>query len=200
MRQKNDNLFQVSSFRSQVSGLIPIFFSLWLVACGLWLVGCGYTTRSLVALKYKTVHVKPFINKMDITAESQNYRNYRKYYPLLESDITHKIISRFIFDGNLKVISSEMADLVLIGELIDYNRYVLRYTDNNDVEEYRVILKVNLTMKDTKKGEILWQENGFTGETTYFTTGASAKTEETAIQDAIEDLARRVVERTIEEW
>jgi hypothetical protein len=137
---------------------------------------------------------------MDITSEKQEYRDYRKYYTLLESSITQEVISRYIFDGNLKISTSKDADLILIGELVDYNRDVLRYTDNNDVQEYRMIIRVNLTMKDVRQDKVLWQENNFTGETTYFTTGSLAKSEDTAIKDAIADLARRIVERTIEEW
>ena len=200
MGHKNNYLLHASCFRLQASHLKPIVFSLWLVACGLWLVGCGYTTRSLVSLKFKTINVKPFVNKMDITSEKQEYRDYRKYYTLLESSITQEVISRYIFDGNLKISTSKDADLILEGELVDYNRDVLRYTDNNDVEEYRITIRVNLTTKDVKKDKVLWQENGFTGETTYFTTGLLAKSEDTAIRDAVADLARRIVERTIEEW
>ncbi|MFH1201699.1 MAG: LptE family protein [Candidatus Omnitrophota bacterium] len=164
------------------------------------LVGCGYTTRSLVAIKYKTINVAPFVNKMNITSETQEYRNYRKYYLLLESTITQELIRRFIFDGNLKVSSAKDADLLLEGELIDYNRNAIRSTENDEVEEYRATIKVNLTLKDQKQDKILWKEDGFTGETTYLTQGTLAKSEDTAIGSAISDLVRRIVERTIEEW
>ena len=164
------------------------------------LIGCGYTTHSLVSMKYKTIYVTPFLNKTNITAETQEYRDYRKYYTLLESSITQEVISRYLFDGNLKITSEKNADLILTGELVDYNRDVLRYTENNDVEEYRISIRVNLTMKDVKQDKVLWQENGFTGETTYFITGTTAKSEDTAVRDAVTDLARRIVERTVEEW
>ena len=45
-----------------------------------------------------------------------------------------------------------------------------------------------------------WTESNFVGETTYFTSGSLAKSENVAIQDALTDLARRIVERTIEDW
>jgi len=40
----------------------------------------------------------------------------------------------------------------------------------------------------------------FTGNTSYFTTGTQAKSEATAVNDALTDLARRIVERTVEQW
>jgi hypothetical protein len=48
--------------------------------------------------------------------------------------------------------------------------------------------------------QILWEENGFTGETSYFVTGTQAISEDQAIQNSIIDLARRIVERTVEQW
>jgi hypothetical protein len=47
---------------------------------------------------------------------------------------------------------------------------------------------------------MLWEEKGFTADSSYFTRGASAKSEDAAIRDAIADLGRRVVARVVEEW
>ena len=33
------------------------------------LTGCGYTTRSLIAGKYKTINIAPFVNKVELTVE-----------------------------------------------------------------------------------------------------------------------------------
>ena len=46
----------------------------------------------------------------------------------------------------------------------------------------------------------MWEEKGFIGDATYFTSGTLAKTEDTALDEAVDDLARRIVERTIEWW
>ena len=66
------------------------------------LTGCGYTTRSMLYGKYNTIHVAPFLNKVDITNESFSANKYRIYRPMLETDITKKVINRYLFDGNLK--------------------------------------------------------------------------------------------------
>jgi hypothetical protein len=55
-------------------------------------------------------------------------------------------------------------------------------------------------MVDNATGEIFWSEPSFSGESTYFLTGPQAKSESEALNDVLTDIARRAVERTIENW
>jgi hypothetical protein len=159
-----------------------------------------YTTRSLVSSKYKTIYITPFVNKIDITNDLDTAGKYKIYRPLLETTITRSVVDRFLMDGNLKPVRLESADVALKGELVEFRRDPLRYTENDDVEEYRLNLIVNISLWDSAEDKLLWQENGFTGDVTYFTTGSLAKSEEMAINEAVVDLARRIVERAVEEW
>ncbi|MFA5362823.1 MAG: hypothetical protein WC335_06225, partial [Candidatus Omnitrophota bacterium] len=44
----------------------------------LGLHGCGYTTRSsLISTKYLTIFITPFINKIDITLETDTGSKYK---------------------------------------------------------------------------------------------------------------------------
>jgi len=160
--------------------------------------GCGYSTRSLLPADLKTVHIPNFENKIDYTKES--VRDI--YIPLLEVNVRNAVINRFLFDGNLRVAQEEAADLILYGQLTAFQRDGLRFSDadDRDVEEYRIRVIVSISLWDTKKQEMLWEEPSFAGEATYFTTGALARSENEAISDAITDLSRRIVERTIEDW
>ena len=164
------------------------------------LIGCGYTTRSMISDRFRTIYVEPFLNKVDITQETDTAYKYKIYKPMLETDITKSVIDKFLFDGNLRPQDSESADLVLKGELVEFRRDPLRYTDSDEVEEYRINLIVNISLWDNRENKLVWEEKNFTGDTTYFTRGTSAKSEDTAISDAISDLARRIVERTVEQW
>lgn len=164
------------------------------------IAGCGYTTRSLLPSEYKTIYVDNVKNSINVTAEQDNLRMYRGYRPGMEVDVTKSIIDRYLFDGNLKVASEEKADLILKSEMTDFKRDALRYDANDNIEEYRVKIVVNMELQDAKTGKTLWKENSFAGETTYRTSGTMVKTENAAVNDAINDLARRVVERTIEAW
>jgi len=176
---------------------VKLFISVFLLVS---LFGCGYTTHSLVDPSIKNIYIEPFKNKIDFTSEYSEHSRLRTYYPLLETDITDTIISRFMFDGNLKIVKEREADVILKGELIEYRRDSLRYTENEDIEEYRINIVVNMGLWSKAREDYLWQENNFIGDTTYFTTGSLAKSESVAVKDALTDLARRVVERTIESW
>ena len=193
-------LLRVSCLMLQTLHLRSTFFIILLVACSLWLAACGYTTRSMVSNKFKTIYITPFANKVDITQETYSANKYRIYKPMLETDITRVVIDKFLFDGNLKPVKSESADLVLKGNLMEFRRDPLRYTDSDEVQEYRINLIVNIGLWDNKENKLIWQENNFTGDTTYFVTGQAAKSETTAVNDAISDLARRIVERVVEQW
>jgi len=177
-------------------------FTLAIIGClfSAALAGCGYTTRSMISTKYKTIYITPFVNKIDITRESYVQNKYRIYRPLLETDITKAVTDKYLFDGNLKPAPKETADLILKSELMEFRKDPLRYDGSDNVEEYRVNVVVNISLWDTKENKLVWEENNFTGDTHYFTTGTNAKSESTAINDAIDDLARRIVERTVEQW
>ena len=115
-----------------------------LVSCalvsGVLFSGCGYTTKSTLPKSIKTIHIDRLKNSIDFTTGT----NRNVYLPLLEVDVRNAIVDRFLFDGNLKIAEPQMADLVLKGELTQYSRSALRYTDDDDVEEYRVQITVSL--------------------------------------------------------
>ncbi|MFC1709105.1 LPS assembly lipoprotein LptE [Candidatus Omnitrophota bacterium] len=162
--------------------------------------GCGYTTRVYIG-PYQSIYVAPFKNNVNVASTGSEYSRYVSYYPLLESTITSAVIDRFIFDGNLKVIKQENADIVLKGELISYKRDAARYAENNeDVTEYRITIIINMGLYNNKTGEQIWQKNSFAGDSSYHITGSQAKTEKAALDSAISDLARRVVEELVEAW
>ena len=172
--------------------------------CSLFLSACGYTTRSSISNKYRTIYIAPFINKIDITKEMNAENKYKIYRPSLETDVTVAVTNKFLFDGNLKPVREETADLTLKGEVVDFARDPLRYSDNDDVQEYRVNVRVNMTLWDNRANMLLWQESNFTGYADYFTSfypvASERKDESVAVSQALDDLARRVVERAVEEW
>ncbi|MDD5128862.1 MAG: LptE family protein [Candidatus Omnitrophica bacterium] len=187
------------------------FFFLFAICCLLAtaLPGCGYTTRSMLYGKYSTIYITPFLNKVDVIQESYTANKYRIYRPMLETDITKKVINRYLFDGNLKPVKEDEADLVLKGELIEYRKDPLSYTsDSEDVTEYRINIYVNLKLWDKKENKIMWEENNFNGNYSYFVKNSTINpgnnvvvvSEGAAVNSAVEDLARRIVERTVEQW
>ena len=161
--------------------------------------GCGYTTQSLLPAEFKTIYIENFTNQIDTIAPSSNVRMYRGYKPGMELEVTRHIRNKYLFDGNLKVVEYDDADLILKGKLVDFRNEALRYDREDNVEEYRIRLVVDLELK-TRDGRTKWVETNFAGEELYRTSGPLVESESTAIKKAADDLARRVVERTVEEW
>ncbi len=149
----------------------------------LLIAGCGYTTGTLLPTHIKTVAVPTFANLT--------------YRPGVEVDLCKRIIDRFTFDGNLRIAPSERADSLLQGEVAGYQKQALRYRDNEKIEEYRLILSVNVSFKDLRKDKVIWEAKGFSGKTEYF---PAEKSEEDALTEAIDDLAKKIVDKTIEGW
>lgn len=171
----------------------------FVLVCVLFLahfLGCGYSTRTSLPGHFRSIAIESFKNSIDYAAETQ--RNV--YIPLLEVKIRKSIINRYLWDGYFKITDPEKADLVLKGELINFDRSELRTSDNQDVEEYRITVTVSLELKDMVKDQVKWIEPHFSGEATYSLTGSLASSETGAIDKAIDDLARRVIERTVEDW
>ena len=162
-------------------------------------VGCGYTTKSLLPENIRRVHVPPVKNSIDLSSEISDKTPFRVYRPGLEVEITNGIINRFIFDGQLKVTSDEKADARLEATLVDYRRDALRYSEGEDIQEYRLSITVDAALVQKADNKTLWKDR-VTGDTTFFLAGPRALSEDQASAKAVEDVARRVVEKTIEYW
>lgn len=148
--------------------------------------GCGYTLKSTAPYGLKTIYVETFKNET--------------FEPALEIDLTNTVIHRFIFDGTLQVTGPEKADAVLKGSLVEFSREPLRFTSAEEISEYRLILKTRISLWDNRTQKLLWEEKQFVGDTGFSTTGPFEKSEEKARNEAMAELARRIVDRTVEEW
>jgi hypothetical protein len=163
-------------------------------------VGCGYTQKSLLPENIKTIHIAPVKNEINLSSEISDKNRFRVYRPGIEVDITNAVINRFIFDGNLKVAGPDNADAIAEAKLIDYRRDALRYSESDDVQEYRLSIVIDITVYQSSDRKVLWHEPSLVGDSSFFLSGPRAISEDQAAANAVEDLARRVVEKTIELW
>ena len=169
------------------------------LATALALAGCAYTTKSSLPEDIKSVHVMPVKNGIDLSREVSDRDHFRVYRPGLEVDVTDAIINRFIFDGNLKVASRNKADAVLEATLIDYRRDPLRHSESDDIQEYRLSVVLAVQFRRNADGQVIWKES-VVGDATFFLSGSRAVSEDEAASKVVEDVSRRVVEKTIEIW
>ena len=174
-----------------------------LLVTGYWLLvtfsGCGYTTKAILPDNIKTIQIETFKNNIDITKEVSAKDKYEVYRPNLEVDLRDAIVNRIFLDGNLNVLDKDSADAVLEGEIVQYRKDPLRY-ENEVVQEYRISLVCDVKLIKQKDSKVLFEDTNITGDTTYFTTGTLQKDETTALNDAMADLARRIVNRIVENW
>ena len=171
-----------------------------LAACGLLFAGCGYTARPGLAPHLRTVYVKPFTNKIDLAQVVTTSQRFPIYRHRMEADLTNAVLDRFEFTGLLRPAAANRADSHLEGEVVEFRRDALRYDRNSIVEQWRLSLVVNVRFIDRMQNLVLWEEARLTGDTTYFVSGPNAESETAALDRAVTDLARRVVERTVENW
>ena len=172
-----------------------------LLAGALWVgFGCGYTQKSLLPGNIKSIYVAPVKSTIDLSSEISDKNRFRTYRPGVEVDITNAIINRFIFDGRLKVADLQKAQAVVEAKLVDYRRDALRYSDDEDIQEYRLSVIADVVVYQAVDRQVLWKDSSLVGDTTFFLSGSRAISEDEAAAAAVEDLARRVVEKTIELW
>lgn len=160
--------------------------------------GCGYTAKSLLPPDVKTIYVKTLKNKIDLTGEVTDKDPYKIYRPGTEQLITDEIINRFLYDGNLKIALEPKADLVFEGELIDYIKQALKYDDAEQVTEFRINVVIKFKVFDRKNNKELVSQDRLISDATYLTSGKFARSEEAALKEAAQDMARRVVEKVVE--
>jgi len=174
------------------------------IFCAASLAGCGYATHTTAYKKATRIFIRPFENKVDLNIEREySDRNpYRLYRAGMETKVTDAIIDRFLVDGYLKVVSREDdADLVLSGALINFDKQPLRYDQKSEnVAEYRANIIVDMSLENVSQGKKTWSEKGFVGFFEYNQSGPNSVSEDAAINNAIADLAKRIVERTVEDW
>lgn len=160
--------------------------------------GCGYTTRGFIDPRYKTVYVRPAVNDIEITGETQENDKFRSIPPLLENYLTSSLLDRFNLDGILKVVEESKADLLVETTLKDYYRESIRYNDDDDIEEQRIKLIYEFSLFGSD-GALIKTKRIVANEK-FATTGANARTEESALDDLMDDAARRLVEDIVEAW
>jgi len=122
------------------------------------------------------------------------------YVPGLEMDITNAIIRRLQVDGNLEVVERDEADAVLEADLLRFEQEGLRFTSLESVEEYRVFIVLDLRLVDAETEEVIWREENFSGDSEYFVSDVRSINREKGARDAVERLARNVVDRITEDW
>ncbi|RKY39696.1 MAG: hypothetical protein DRP75_01135 [Candidatus Omnitrophota bacterium] len=149
-------------------------------------ISCGYVAHSTLPKGVK-IAVPVFKNST--------------YKEGVEVKVGKEVIKKFINEGTEVVGSPDNADFLLSGTLIAYEKKPLRWVKGieEEIEEYRLILTAHITYKDLRTNEVLL-DTQVSGDTDYFIRGNKAKDEESAVEEAAQDLAKNIVDAICEQW
>ncbi len=144
--------------------------------------GCGYTVNGTLPSHITTVAVPIFENR---TSE-----------PAIEGLITRAVVEAFSTNGRLKVVGRDRADAVLDGEITSYAITSIAFDRDANVRLYRLLVTINLRMRDLRRNTLLFQENNIREQADFRVQNAVSQTisrEETALRAAAVDIGRSIV-------
>lgn len=147
-------------------------------------INCGYKlvgTVSALPPHIKTMAIPLFIN------------NSKE--PGIEKKITQMIKDGFINDGRITVVDKEKADMILGGTLKEYSIKPVAFDIQDNVTEYRIIMKVRIGAIDTIKDKALIEQDIHT--TWDYRAESSVVSTESARRKAITEASRYLAQKMV---
>jgi len=160
-----------------------------LAVAALGLGACGYSFRGTLPSHVRTVAVPIFLN--------------RTQEPGVESIITRAVVQAFATNGRLRVTRPADADAILEGEITSYGVQGIAFDETLNVQQYRLLVVLNLRMRDVRRSEVLFQQTGVTEQADFRVVGPVSSTitrEETALSQAAAEIARSIVSLAIDRF
>ena len=148
--------------------------------------GCGYSTRGTLPSDVNTIAVPIFQN---LTRE-----------PAVEGLITRAVVEAFSTNGRLKIASVADADAILDGEVTGYSVFSIAFDKDSNVRQYRLVVTVNLLLRDRRKNEVLFRQAGVREQVDFRVQNAVSETisvEGTALRVAAVEVGRTIASLTI---
>ena len=155
----------------------------------LCLGACGYSFRGTLPSHIHTVGVPIFLN--------------RTQEPGVDSIITKAVVQEFSTDGRLRVVRPAEADAILNGEIMSYSVTPIAYDQVLNIQIYRLVVVMNLRMRDLRRNTLLFQQAGVTEQADFHVVGpvsATIANEETALTQASAEIARSIVSLAIDRF
>ncbi len=109
-----------------------------LLAVAVMLCSCAYSLRGNLPEHLQTVKIIPF--RSSVTEYG------------LEQELTSMVVEEMVSNGRLAVVTEE-ADAVLEGRVSSYTRTPYSYTSAEEIEEYRLDIRITLTFTDMVRNE-----------------------------------------------
>jgi len=150
---------------------------------------CGYSfSGSGLPAHVKSVAIPTFGNE---TVEAE-----------LGPQLTTALTDRLVRDGRLKVAPESQAQARVEAVVNSYDNKVYNYTTGQTPQDYIVVVKLSVTLRDLVKNREIWKDEGMSGTAIYAPGGGSGPltNEADARAEVVQNLARDIVSKTLESW
>ena len=125
-------------------------------------------------------------------------RNETSFYGL-EDKFTLRLQDEFTRGGQYPLVAEDLADGVIIADIMRYINEPVSYDENNIVQEKKMWVLVDIQFWDKVQNRILWQEPNLQGINRYFVeTRPGGITEEESREIIWDKLSRDIYKRTVE--
>lgn len=167
---------------------IPWQFIVLLIVTAV-VTACGYHNPNVYNGPSKTIYMTEWKNRTsELGLDSQIYRSLTRWFQKTAALDT--------------VRTKEGADLILAGEIISLELPSLAYGENSVTSQVKVILRVRYILKDLASKKIVievpneyWTEEYLVSKN----SSTNLDNEQKALETIIQDLSRRIYQRTISE-
>jgi len=146
--------------------------------------GCGYSARPMTRADVRTVYVPVF--------ENRTFRHG------LEFDLTRAVVDKINQKSQLKIAEKDAADTILTGEITEVRQRESVRNEPLKPEEVRVVLYANVTWTDRRTHQVLMKRQNMQSSAEFVISRRQDFT--SAAQEAMSDLAEKIVNLMEEEW
>ncbi|MGB9741837.1 MAG: LPS assembly lipoprotein LptE [candidate division WOR-3 bacterium] len=147
-----------------------------------WISNCGYSTRSLLPSHIHTIAIASVENS---TAQ-----------PGLAEELSLVLPRLFNSNRNLRVTSVEQADLTLSVLITNYYRSAAAYDAEQNISAYEISISAQVEAQDQIRNETFYS-GAVSSRISY---NPETKTEEAAINEAVDKLGQEIVRQVITAW
>jgi len=162
---------------------ILIYLSLLIMVIALSCV--RYSFRGALPSYLKTIYIEDFDNQTQ--------------YAGVREDFMQKITEGFIKDNSLRVIDTEEgADLVLSGAITSINRQPVSITQQEQVQQFKMVVNIRAECMNTHTQKALW--NGNVSRFGIIPGNATATEIDQAITEATDQIVEDMINNTIAAW
>lgn len=114
----------------------------------------------------------------------------------IREELTEKLVQGFVQDNTLKVVNEKLADAVLRGTVLKYEKSAHTFDEQENIKEYIVRIYVKAVLEDKKHNKNIWEEENLQGWGIY----PADSTETYGKSKAIDKLTEDIVNRTVKGW